>query len=178
VVVPDGARVQVDAQVGMGNIDVLGASSSGYRRVLSFDSKAGTRMIKLTLRVGVGAIEVRRASAFEAPLPPVQTMPVDAFSGIAQSFGDGTILLQDGTIDFGDGRRIEADGTHQITIVAQLPDGSVQLDNGAVIRADGTVVSPGGFVIHRKAAPPVPIPTVLLTTPPMPGPTTTIEATP
>lgn len=178
VVVPDGARVQVDALVGMGNIDVLGSSSSGYRRALSFDSEEGTRVIKLTLRVGVGAIEVRRASAFEAPVPTIEALPVDGFPGISQSFGDGTILLQDGSIDFGDGRRIEADGTHQITIVGQLPNGSVELDNGAIIRVDGTVVSPGGFVIHRKAAPPVPIPTVLVTTPPMPGPTTTIEATP
>ena len=179
VVVPDGARVQVDARVGMGNIDVLGSSSSGYRRVLTYDSKGGTRVIKLTLRVGVGAIEVRRASAaLEFPVPAIESLPADGSPGISQSFADGTILLQDGSIDFGDGRRIEADGTYRITIVAQLPDGSVQLDNGAVIRADGTVVSPGGFVIHRKAAPPVPLPTVLVTTPPMPGPTTTIEATP
>ncbi|HEX2785008.1 MAG TPA: hypothetical protein VHN36_15600, partial [Ilumatobacteraceae bacterium] len=50
-------------------------------------------------------------------------------------------------IQFGDGSRIESDGTYQAPIVVQNPDGSVQLDNGAIIRSDGTVVTPGGFVI-------------------------------
>jgi hypothetical protein len=71
-----------------------------------------------------------------------------------QEFGDGTVLFADGSINFNDGGRIEADGTYQIPIVEQRTDGSVQLENGAIVRSDGTVVSPGGFVIHRNARPP------------------------
>ncbi len=71
VVVPDNARVQVDARVGIGFIDVLGSTRSGYRRVLTLDSKnEGGRRITLKLRAGVGNIEVRRGSFFE-PLPPI-----------------------------------------------------------------------------------------------------------
>jgi hypothetical protein len=71
VIVPDNARVQVDARVGIGAIDVLGSTRNGYRRTMTLDSKnEGARLIKLTLRAGVGNIEVRRGSFFE-PLPPI-----------------------------------------------------------------------------------------------------------
>ena len=153
VVVPADAHVQLDARVGPGEINAFGSTRSGYRRSLSLDNNTdGARMIKLKLRVGVGSIDVRRASFFfSGPrpatvpklLPDIPDMPA------LQFFGDGTALLQDGSIDFGDGWRIEADGTYQIPIIEQRSDGSVQLDNGAVVRADGVVVSPGGFVIHR-----------------------------
>jgi phage shock protein PspC (stress-responsive transcriptional regulator) len=81
VVVPDNARVQVDARVGIGAIDVLGSSRSGYRRTLILEPANGNqangdgRLINLKLRAGVGHIEVRRASFFDVgpqiPLPKV-----------------------------------------------------------------------------------------------------------
>jgi hypothetical protein len=160
VVVPDDARIQIDSRVGIGTIDALGSSVSGYRRTLNLDTKQGSHLIKLTLRAGTGSIEVRRASSGVFPSFPV-TMPTTTMIlpapdiAVLQQFGDGTVLFADGSINFNDGGRIEADGTYQIPIVEQRTDGSVQLDNGATIRADGTVVSPGGFVIHRDARPPV-----------------------
>jgi phage shock protein PspC (stress-responsive transcriptional regulator) len=151
VVVPDGARLQVDARVGIGSIDVLGSSTDGYRRSLHFDNRSGTKTIKLRLRVGTGSITVRWASSefyppFAVTVPPITAvLPPD--EPVVQTFGDGTILFADGAIQFGDGSRIEPDGTTQAPIVEQRPDGSVQFDNGAVRHADGTVTSPGGFVI-------------------------------
>jgi phage shock protein PspC (stress-responsive transcriptional regulator) len=153
VVVPDDAHVQIDARVGLGEINAFGSTRSGYRRSLSLDNNTdGERMIKLKLRVGVGSIDVRRASFFfDGPRPATVPTFLPDIPDIPalQLFGDGTTLHEDGSIDFGDGWRIEANGTYQIPIVVQNPDGSVQLDNGAVIRADGVVVSPGGFVIQR-----------------------------
>jgi hypothetical protein len=157
VVVPDDAQVQIDARVGVGSIDALGSSRNGYRRRLILDDQPdGAHLIKLQLRVGVGSIDVQRASSAGGPilaLPDWKYFPVPDVPGLPVSdvpvrqFGDGTVLYQDGSIDFGDGGRIEADGTYTIPIVEQRADGSVQLDNGAVIRADGSVVSPGGFVV-------------------------------
>lgn len=169
--VPDDARVEIDARVGLGRIDALGSSSSGYRRSVRFDSRNGTQVVKLRLRVGVGSIEVRRDS-FVGVRPPITVPGIRPDVPTLRLFGDGTVLFSDGSIDFGDGRRIEADGTYQIPIVEQRTDGSVQLDNGAVIRADGVVVSPGGFVIQRPtsagptSATPAPV------TPTTPTPTT------
>jgi phage shock protein PspC (stress-responsive transcriptional regulator) len=155
--VPDDARVQIDARVGLGSIDALGSTRSGYRRLLSLDdNKSGAHVIKLKLSVGVGSIEVRRGPFFGGP--PGLVVPTTIFTPLAPGapdvpvskyFGDGTVLFEDGSIDFGDGRRIEANGSYQIPIVQQLSDGSVQLDNGAMVRPDGTVVTPGGFVIPR-----------------------------
>jgi phage shock protein PspC (stress-responsive transcriptional regulator) len=154
VIVPDNAEVQVDAAVGVGTIEALGSTRNGYRRTLSLDSnKDGTRMIKLKLRVGIGNLEVRRGSFADDPLVIVPTTTLGTDIPASQFFGDGTVLYVDGSIGFGDGGRIEADGSFQIPIVVQNPDGSVQLENNAVIRADGTVVSPGGFVIPRPDAP-------------------------
>jgi hypothetical protein len=149
VIVPDGARVQVDAKVGIGSIDVLGSSKSGYRRTLTVDTQQGTRLIKLRLRVGAGSITVRynTSPGFFNPVPPVPTIGIVPNEFPQQQFGDGTMLFSDGAIQFGDGGRIEADGTYQIPIVEQRADGSVQLENGAVIQSDGIVVSPGGFTI-------------------------------
>jgi phage shock protein PspC (stress-responsive transcriptional regulator) len=159
VTVPDDARIQIDSRVGIGTIDALGSSVSGYRRTLNLDTKQGSHLIKLTLRAGTGSIEVRRSSDgvgkpfFPVPVPTIfSTAPADV--AVLQMFGDGTVLFADGSINFNDGGRIEADGTYQIPIVEQRTDGSVQLENGATVRADGTVVSPGGFVIHRNARPP------------------------
>jgi hypothetical protein len=156
--VPENARVQIDARVGVGTIDAFGSSRSGYRRSLNLDdNKSGAHVIKLALRVGVGSIEVRRGPFFGGP--PGFVVPTTIFTPLAPAapdipaakyFGDGTVLFKDGSIDFGDGRRIEADGSYQIPIVQQLPDGSVQLDNGAIVRTDGTVVTPGGFVIPHQ----------------------------
>lgn len=149
VVVPDNARVQIDARVGIGSIDAFGTSRSGYRRILTLDDQPdGAHLIALKLRVGVGEIEVRRGSFDDIvpfPTPPTFLPEIP----VRRLFGDGTTLFGDGSIDFGDGWRIEADGSYQIPIIEQRADGSVQLDNGAVIRADGTVQSPGGFVIVR-----------------------------
>ena len=176
VVVPDDAQVQIDAKVGMGTIDALGSTRSGYRRTLNLDTRTGDPLIKLTLRVGVGSIEVHRASSTETvrAITPPKLLPENSDIPALRYFGDGTVLFTDGSIDFGDGRRIEADGSYRITIVEQRPDGSVQLDNGAVIRVDGSVVSPGGFVItHADVASAVP--TSLDPLPPRS--TTTIVAT-
>ena len=63
VVVPDDAHVQIDARVGIGTIDALGSTRSGYRRTLNLDTRTGEPLIKLTLRVGVGSIDVRRSSS-------------------------------------------------------------------------------------------------------------------
>jgi phage shock protein PspC (stress-responsive transcriptional regulator) len=164
VVVPDDARVQVDAKVGIGDIDVFGNTRNGYRRHFDFDSNTGKRMIKLTLRTGVGGIEVRRASAGAAFIPLDGVVPTTLglyltvpVSPVAQSFNDGTVVYADGTIDFGNGQVIAPDGTNQMVIVAQLPDGSLQFDNGAILHADGSAVTPGGFVIaaRQPAAGPV-----------------------
>lgn len=159
VEVPENARVQVDARVGVGSIDAFGSSRNGYRRVLSLDdNRSGAHLIKLTLRVGVGSIEVRRGPFFGGPfVPAAPTFAPPITAAVAPEvpavkyFGDGTVLFQDGSIDFGDGRRIEANGSYQIPIVEQLPDGSVQLDNGAIVHTDGTIETPGGFVIPREA---------------------------
>ena len=134
VVVPDDVHVQIDARIGLGEIDAFGSTRSGYRRSLSMDYNTDrARMIKLKLRVGVGSIEVRRGFFVIDPRPvTVPNLPPDIPS--LQYFGDGTVLFEDGSIDFGDGRRIEANGSYQIPIVEQRLDGSVQLDNGAVIR--------------------------------------------
>ncbi|MEY2582025.1 MAG: hypothetical protein QOE09_1874 [Ilumatobacteraceae bacterium] len=176
VVVPDNARVKVDARVGIGSIDVLGSTRSGYRRALNLDSKNdGARVIKLTLRTGVGNIEVRRGSFFNG-LPPITAPSLIPVVPTIKAFADGTLLFSDGSIDFGDGRRIEADGSYGITIVEQRSDGSVQLDNGAVIRVDGTVVTPGGFVIARPDRPPAVPSTVLPTPTALPVTTTAMTA--
>ena len=181
VEVPEDARVQIDARIGVGSIDAFGSSRNGYRRSLSLDdNQSGAHLIKLTLRVGVGSIEVRRGPFFGL-LPGLEVVPTSLSPitpaitpdiPVSKYFGDGTVLFEDGSIDFGDGRRIEADGSYQITIVEQRTDGSVQLDNGAVIRADGTVVTPGSFVITRQVqgvspAPSttvLPVPTAVVTT--------------
>jgi phage shock protein PspC (stress-responsive transcriptional regulator) len=159
VEVPEDARVQIDARIGVGSIDAFGSSRSGYRRLLSLDdNKGGAHLIKLKLSVGVGSIEVRRGPFFGGPpklgvvptfVPPI-TPAVTPDIPVSKYFGDGTVLFEDGSIDFGDGRRIEANGSYQIPIVQQLSDGSVQLDNGAIVRADGSVVTPGGFVIPHQ----------------------------
>jgi phage shock protein PspC (stress-responsive transcriptional regulator) len=153
--VPDDAHVQIDARVGIGSIEAFGSTSNGYRRALSLDDNSGgTKLITLKLRVGVGHIEVRHGSSFFDPVPPITIVaPIVPDLIAKQLFGDGTVLFVDGSIDFGDGRRIEADGSFQIPIVEQLEDGSVQLDNGAVIRLDGVVVTPGGFTIPRPIPP-------------------------
>src|SRR3954453_1833439 len=153
VVVPDDARVQIDARVGIGMIDALGVTRSGYRRILTMDDNPdGAPVVNLTLRVGVGEIDVRRGSFLDIPRPFLSPAAPQLFPGgqALQSFADGTVLFADGSIDFGDGGRIEPDGSFQITIVEQRADGSVQLENGAVVRADGTVVTPGGFVVNRS----------------------------
>lgn len=151
VVVPENAEVQLDAAVGLGSIDAFGSSRNGYRRRLSLDhNQTGTQLIKLNLRVGVGNVEVRRGSFFDAPLT-VPTIALDI--PVSQFFGDGTTLFVDGSILFDDGWRVEADGSYQIPIIVQNPDGSVRLENEVTIRADGTVVTPGGFVIPRPGAP-------------------------
>jgi Cell wall-active antibiotics response 4TMS YvqF len=159
VVVPDDVRVQVDARIGIGAIDALGSSRNGYRRALALDNNIDAEpTITLRLRVGIGNIEVRRGSFFDGSainlpdvptLPGVPTLPAVPDTPASQVFGDGTVLFDDGSISFGDGLRIEANGTYQIPIVAQNDDGSMQLENGATLEVDGTVVSPGGFVIHR-----------------------------
>jgi phage shock protein PspC (stress-responsive transcriptional regulator) len=174
--VPDNARVQIDARVGIGSIEALGSTSNGYRRSLTLDDKTdGTKLIKLKLRVGVGHLEVRRGSFFNGDVT-IATAPITVLLPDVipkQFFGDGTVLFVDGSIDFGDGRRIEADGSYQIPIVEQRPDGSVQLDNGAVIQIDGVVITPGGFTIAR---PDPPLPPGATTTPGLA--TTTTEVTP
>lgn len=159
VLVPEDAHVQIDARVGVGSIEALGSTSSGYRRTLRLDDNTdGNKLIKLKLRVGVGDLEVRRGSFFDG-VPSDGVVPTTVLSTILpeviakQFFGDGTVLFVDGSIDFGDGRRIEADGSYQIPIVEQRADGSVQLDNGAIIRIDGVVVTPGGFTIPRPTPP-------------------------
>lgn len=74
VVVPDNARVQVDARVGIGAIDALGSSRSGYRRTLILSPTNGEGpLINLKLRAGVGHIEVRRGTLFDE-VPPI-TLP-------------------------------------------------------------------------------------------------------
>ena len=155
--VPDNARVQIDARVGIGSIEAFGSTSNGYRRILTLDDNSdGTQLIKLKLRVGVGHLEVRRGSFFNGDItidvaPSTSLLLPDVIA--KQFFGDGTVLFVDGSIDFGDGRRIEADGSYQIPIIEQRDDGSVQLDNGAVIRIDGVVITPGGFTIPRPTPP-------------------------
>jgi hypothetical protein len=161
VVVPDNAQVQINARVGLGSIDALGSSRNGYRRSLILDDQPdATHLIKLVLRVGVGTIDVRRASFAKVPFITVPTflpLPDRPFPEVPvadvparQIFGDGTVLYQDGSIGFANGERIEANGSYTIAIVEQRADGSVQLENGAVIDADGSVVTPGGFVIPRE----------------------------
>jgi hypothetical protein len=185
-VVPDNARVHIDARVGLGAIDAFGSTRNGYRRVLILDSNlesnaAGSRLIELKLRVGVGNIDVRRASSADDPFLTFPTSLPAVFPGvpIARLFGDGTTLFGDGSIDFGDGRRIEADGSFQIAIVEQHGDGSVRLDNGAEIRADGSVVTPGGFVIVHNGTPPLATPTPATVVPlPANAPTTVTEVQP
>lgn len=183
VVVPDDARVQVDARIGIGAIDAFGSSRNGYRRALTLDNNTdGAPTITLKLRVGIGNIEVRRGSFFAGPsinlpgiaLPTPPAVPVAPDIPALQLFGDGTVLFEDGSISFGDGSRIEANGNYQIPIVVQNPDGSVQLENGAMIQVDGTVVSPEGFVIHRPDRV-TDVPAITATTIFIPGETTEVQ---
>lgn len=153
VVVPDDARVQVDAAVGIGTIDVFGTTRNGYRRLLNVDTGSGAHLVHLRLRTGVGSINVERYSSSRlfgpVPLPPFET-PTTLGLPVRQSFNDGTFVFSDGSIQFGDGSRVEADGTYNSPIAAQNPDGSVELDNGARIDPDGTVHTPGGFTITPR----------------------------
>ena len=169
VIVPDNARVQVDARVGVGLIDAFGTTNNGYRRVLAVDDNTtGSPTIQLKLRVGIGNIEVRHGSFFKGPVIKVPTPPLAPDGPVLRVFGDGTRLFADGSISFDDGSRIEADGSYQIPIVAQNIDRSVQLENGAVIRADGVVVTPGGFTIEPPGAATNPAPTTAPTAPVVP----------
>ena len=153
VYVPDTARVQVDARVGIGEITNLQSTESGYRQTLRGDSGTGTQLIKLTLRVGIGQIEVIRASA--AGLPPTKSSAPGANQGLASrgdpvfTFDDGTLVFADHSIQFSDGQIVEANRATRIPIAKQNEDGSVELANGAIIQPDGTVVTPGGFIIPR-----------------------------
>lgn len=153
VYVPDAARVQVDARIGAGAISALGATANGYRETLRTDSGTGTQLIKLTLRVGIGQIEVVRAStAGIAPTKPSAPGTGDGLSArgdAVRSFDDGTVVFADGSIQFSDGQIIEANRATLIPISKQNDDGSLELANGAVIRADGTVVTPGGFLVPK-----------------------------
>jgi len=153
VIVPDSARVQVDARVGIGQINALQSSSvDGYRQTLRSDSGAGTQLIKLTLRVGIGQIEVVRASGaglVPALLPPGADQGLNARGEPVRTFDDGTVVFADGAIQFIDGQTIEANGATLIPITRQDDDGSLELANGAIIKFDGTVITPGGFVITR-----------------------------
>src|SRR4029079_15100200 len=126
-----------------------------------------------------GSIEVRRGPFFGGPPGVVvgptelpQITPAAPDIAAAKYFGDGTVLFKDGSIDFGDGRRIEADGSYQVPIVQQLPDGSVQLDNGAIVKADGTVVTPGRCGIPHQVATVSTVPTTAL-----PQPTAVVTTT-
>jgi phage shock protein PspC (stress-responsive transcriptional regulator) len=178
VIVPDDAHVQVDSRVGLGSIDALGTTTDGYRRAVVVNSNpSGAQLIKLTLRVGIGDIEVRRGTFFvpDLPRPPLTVPQFTPNAPAVKVFADGTVLYADGAIGFDDGRRIEPDGSYQITIVEQRPDGSVQLDNGAVVRADGTVVTPGGFVIKRDR--PAPSSTTSSTSQPATTTTPTVVST-
>jgi phage shock protein PspC (stress-responsive transcriptional regulator) len=152
VVVPDDARVQVDAAVGIGTIDVFGTTRNGYRRVLHLDNGSSAHVIHLRLRTGVGSINVERYSSrgFFGAVPAPPFTPTTLGLPVRQSFNDGTFVFSDGSIQFADGSRVEADGTYNSTIVSQNPDGSVTLDNGARIDPDGTVHTPGGFVIEPQ----------------------------
>ncbi len=153
VYVPDGARVQVDARIGAGAITAFGATANGYRETLRTDDGTGTQLIKLTLRLGIGKIEVVRASAAGiAPTPPALPGVGDGTSlrgDPVRSFDDGTAVFADGSIQFSDGQIIEANRATLIPISKQADDGSLELANGAVIRADGTVVTPGGFLVAK-----------------------------
>jgi phage shock protein PspC (stress-responsive transcriptional regulator) len=75
--VPEGSRVQVDARVGVGTIEALGSTRSGYRRSLTIDDqKDGAHMITLKLRVGVGNIVVHRSLGNGGPfVPPAPVVP-------------------------------------------------------------------------------------------------------
>ncbi len=154
VFVPDDARVQVDARVGAGQITALQSTIDGYRQTLRSDSGTGTQLIKLTLRVGIGKIEVVRASA--AGIVPSKASAPGAGEGLSsrgdpvRSFDDGTLVFADGSIQFSDGQIIEGNRATLIPIAKQNEDGSLELANGAIIQADGTVVTPGGFVIPRQ----------------------------
>ncbi len=153
VYVPDDARVQIDARVGAGRIKALQSTIDGYRRTLRTDSGSGTQVIKLTLRVGIGKIEVVRAStAGIAPTRPSAPGVGDGLSSRGdpvKSFDDGTVVFADGSIQFSDGQIIEANRATLIPISKQNDDGSLELANGAIIRADGTVVTPGGFLVAK-----------------------------
>ncbi len=70
--VPDDAQVQIDARVGIGAIDALGSTRNGYRRTLNLDNNTdGQSPITLTLRVGVGNIDVRRGRSSTGDHRPV-----------------------------------------------------------------------------------------------------------
>lgn len=152
VYVPDSARVQVDARIGAGAITAFGATANGYRETLRTDSGTGAQLIKLTLRVGIGKIEVVRASAAGIP-PTTPSAPGSEGTPLrgdpVRSFDDGTVVFTDGSIQFSDGQIIEANRATLIPISKQAEDGSLELANGAVIRADGTVVTPGGFLVAK-----------------------------
>ncbi|MCE9621691.1 MAG: PspC domain-containing protein [Actinomycetia bacterium] len=153
VYVPDSARVQVDARIGAGSITALDSTASGYRETLRTDSGTGTQLIKLTLRVGIGEIEVVRASAAgiapQKPSPPGVEDGVSSRGAAMRSFDDGTVVFADGSIQFSDGQIIEANRATLIPISRQVEDGSLELANGAIIQADGTVITPGGFIVAK-----------------------------
>ncbi|MDQ6726762.1 MAG: hypothetical protein M3066_11445 [Actinomycetota bacterium] len=65
IVVPDGVGLDVDAHVGAGNLQALGRVADGLDldRPVQEAGPDGSGRLIVRARAGVGAVEVRRASA-------------------------------------------------------------------------------------------------------------------
>jgi hypothetical protein len=65
IVVPDGVAVDVDAHVGLGELELLGRHTEGVDvgRTVSDRGRDGAGRLVLRTRAGVGLVEVRRALA-------------------------------------------------------------------------------------------------------------------
>ena len=58
VVIPRGVAVAIDADAGIGDLDVLGRQASGINPELTVSEPGAT--VRLVVRVGMGHVEVRR----------------------------------------------------------------------------------------------------------------------
>jgi hypothetical protein len=111
-------RLEVQARVGIGSINLPNGSEQGYRREASYAAgPADGTLVRYDVAVGFGDIRIVRYTPpplEPAPAKPALVLPpgaigVDGAGGFV--YPDGTVQMADGTIVLPDGTVIEPDGT-------------------------------------------------------------------